>query len=117
MSFKMYAIPNCNTVKKARDWLQENQQDYQFCDLKKGVLTLELLQVWSAQVGWEVLLNRKGMTWRKLDDAARADMNEAKALQLILAKPSIMKRPVIVDGAVIKSVGFDATLFTETYFR
>jgi Spx/MgsR family transcriptional regulator len=108
----IYGIPNCDTVKKARAWLTEHDLAYQFHDFKKQGVPAELLPQWLAQVGESVLLNRKGTTWRKLDEATRlAVVDVASATALMLAQPSVIKRPVVLwpNGQV--SVGFDAALF------
>jgi Spx/MgsR family transcriptional regulator len=108
----VYGIASCDSVRKARAWLQGAGVAYEFHDFKRGGLPEELLDRWICAVGWELLLNRKGTTWRRLDDAARAwatDLSGARTL--MLAQPTLVKRPVVewVDGAV--SVGFDAARF------
>ncbi len=108
----VYGIPNCDTVKKARAWLSGQALPYQFHDFKKQGVPAELLPNWLAQVGESVLLNRKGTTWRKLDEAARAAVvDDTSAIALMLAQPSVIKRPVVVwpNGQI--SVGFDAASF------
>ncbi len=104
-----YGIPNCDTVKRARAWLDGQGLAYAFHDFKKSGVPLPGLDLWLAAAGWEALLNRKGSTWRKLDDAQRAAAaDEAGARALMLAQPSVIKRPVVQwpDGGI--SVGFDA---------
>lgn len=111
MTITLYGIPNCDTVKKARVWLQANSIDAQFVDFKKGGVPAARLDAWLASVGWETLLNRKGTTWRKLGDDVRASVvDAASARRLMLDQPSVVKRPVVEwgDGADI-TVGFDAT--------
>ena len=106
----LYGIANCDTVKKARAWLDAQGQAYDFHDFKKVGVPLPGLDRWLAALGWEPLLNRKGSTWRKLDDAQREAVHDAaSARELMLAQPSVVKRPVVqwVDGDI--SVGFDAT--------
>lgn len=105
---KMYAIANCDTVKKARAWLAERQQDCTFHDYKKLGVPAEQLDQWLARVGWEKLLNRKGPTWRKLDHAVQATVTDnASAASVMRAHASVIKRPVVewADGAL--TVGFD----------
>jgi Spx/MgsR family transcriptional regulator len=107
-----YGIPNCDTVKKARTWLTSHAVDHGFHDFKKQGVPAELLPGWLAAVGWETLVNRKGTTWRKLDEDARlAVVDAASAMALMRAQPSVIKRPVVVwgDGAV--TVGFSAEAF------
>ena len=105
----LYGIPNCDTVKKARAWLTEHGVEYDFHDFKKHGVPDKALDVWLEAVGWEVLVNRKGTTWRTLDEAERAAVcDAASAKALILAQASVIKRPVAEwdDGSV--TVGFDA---------
>ncbi len=105
----LYGISNCDTVKKARAWLDAQGQAYDFHDFKKAGVPLPGLDRWLAALGWEPLLNRKGSTWRKLDDAQRKAVHDAASARvLVLAQPSVVKRPVVqwADGEM--SVGFDA---------
>ncbi len=105
MAITMYGIPNCDTVKKARTWLAERGVAYDFHDFKKQGVTAELLRDWVAQAGWETLLNRAGTTFRKLPDADKAGIDADKAVAIMLANPSAIKRPVVAGaGALI--VGF-----------
>lgn len=113
---KMYAIPNCNTVKKARTWLDEHAISYEFYDYKKQGVPTDLLDGWIEQVGWELLVNRQGMTWRKLTDAQKAaitDVQTSKAL--MVASPSIIKRPLMMDGKKVLAVGFDEKKWQEQF--
>ena len=109
----LYGIPNCDTVKKARAWLTEHHLAYRFHDFKKqGVPPAELAR-WSPSAGWETLLNRKGTTWRKFDAATQAAVVDAASAQsLMLAHPSLIKRPVVDWGDDI-TVGFDAVVWAE----
>jgi arsenate reductase (glutaredoxin) len=104
----VYGIPNCDTVKKARAWLTEHGVEHCFHDFKKqGVPEAELDQ-WLAAVGWDSVINRKGTTWRQLDETVRAGVTDvASARAIALANPSVIKRPVVqwTDGI---TVGFDA---------
>lgn len=105
---RVYGIPNCETVKRARAWLQAQGVAHTFHDFKKQGLPPERLDAWLAALGWEALLNRRGTTWRQLDEAARAVVTDAaSARALMLAKPSVVRRPVVEwpDGTV--SAGFD----------
>ncbi|MGD8914338.1 MAG: ArsC family reductase [Candidatus Thiodiazotropha sp.] len=95
---KLYGIPNCDTMKKARRWLDEHGVPYQFHDYKKAGVDEGLLRQWVDQVGWEALFNRRGMMWRKLDDSLKANMDEANAIRVMLETPSIIKRPVLEVG-------------------
>lgn len=108
----VYGIPNCDTVKKARAWLTEHALAHQFHDFKKQGAPAELLPAWLAQVGEPALLNRKGTTWRKLDEAARAAVvDESAAIALMLAQPSVIKRPVVLWPDQRLTVGFSAETF------
>jgi arsenate reductase (glutaredoxin) len=113
-SVTVYGIPNCDTVKKARTWLTDQGVDYQFHDFKKQGVPADLLPGWLTAIDWQTLVNRKGTTWRKLDEATRLTVvDDASATSLMLANPSVIKRPVVVweDGGV--SVGFTAEAFAE----
>jgi Spx/MgsR family transcriptional regulator len=106
----VYGIPNCDTVKKARTWLTDHGIDYLFHDFKKQGVPTDLLPDWITAVGWEKLVNRKGTTWRKLDDDTRNAVVDAKtAIAVMQTNPSVIKRPVVrwSDGKV--TVGFDIT--------
>lgn len=107
MNVAFYGIPNCDTVKKARTWLEANGIGYTFHDYKKQGADPAKLAAWSDAVGWEALLNRRGTTFRALSDADKADIDRAKAIRLMQASPSLIKRPVVElpDGLL---VGFDA---------
>ena len=108
----LYGIPNCDTVKKARAWLTDQGVDFTFHDFKKQGVPADLLPTWHAAVGWQTLVNRKGTTWRWLDDAAHdAVVDDATATALMLAQPSVIKRPVVDWGAGEVTVGFDPATF------
>ncbi len=106
----VYGIPNCDSVKKARVWFEAQGIDYVFHDFKKQGVPPEAVDLWLKQVSWEVLVNRKGTTWRKLDPALQASVTDnASARALILAHTSVVKRPVVVKGqSVIVGVNPDA---------
>ncbi|MGD9774962.1 ArsC family reductase [Diaphorobacter sp.] len=92
----VYGISNCDTVKKARAWLQSQGLTHQFHDFKKQGVPADRLPAWAAAAGWEKLLNRQGTTWRKLDAAAQASViNAASATALMQQQPSVIKRPVV----------------------
>lgn len=108
----VHGIPNCDTVKKARTWLDEHGVAYTFHDFKKQGVPEPGLDAWLAAAGWEKLVNRKGTTWRKLDPAVQAaTVDAASARALMLAQPSVIKRPVVAwpDGRV--TVGFTPDTF------
>ena len=103
----VYGIANCDTVKKARAWLQDRGVAYRFHDFSKQGLPLDRVDRWLAAVGWETLVNRKGTTWRKLDSATRgAVIDAATARTLMQQQTSVIKRPVVEWGHEI-TVGFD----------
>ncbi|WP_332775927.1 ArsC family reductase [Polaromonas sp.] len=109
----LYGIPNCDTVKKARMWLTDHGVDYQFHDFKKQGVPDKPLDGWLKTLGWEKLVNRQGTTWRKLDAATQAAvLDAASAKTLVLANPSVIKRPVVEWGDRT-TVGFDAATWTE----
>jgi Spx/MgsR family transcriptional regulator len=110
MTITVYGITNCDTVKKARKWLAEHGVAYSFHDFTKQGVPADRLDRWMVVAGWQKLLNRQGSTWRKLDAAAQAQAADAAgARALMLAQPSVIKRPVVEwDGAAV-TVGFDAT--------
>ena len=113
-SVTVFGIPNCDTVKKARTWLTDHAVDYQFHDFKKQGVPADLLPGWLATIGWETLVNRKGTTWRKLDEATRlAVVDDASATALMLANPSVIKRPVVAWANSSVSVGFTPEAFAE----
>ena len=101
----LYGIPNCDTVKKARAWLDAHGVTYAFHDYRKAGLPADLLRAWVARLGWEALLNRNGTTFHKLPEADRADLDSERAVALMLAHPSAIRRPVAVDGDTLL-VGF-----------
>ena len=103
----LHGIPNCDTVKKARAWLDARGAAYAFHDYKKLGAPRDLIEGWAREVGWEALLNRRGTTFRGLGDADKAGLDEARALALMEAQPSLIRRPVL-SGAGALLVGFDA---------
>jgi arsenate reductase (glutaredoxin) len=105
MKTLLYGIPNCDTMKKARTWLESQGVDYEFHDYKKSGVERARLEGWIRAVGWEVLLNRAGTTFKKLPDSAKANLTEAKAVKLMLEQPSMIKRPVLERGKTLL-VGF-----------
>ena len=114
----LFGIPNCNTVKLARAWLAEHCVPVHFHDFKKQGVPADLLPGWLQRAGWETLVNRKGTTWRQLDEATRASIvDAASATDLMLSHPSVIKRPVAVwpNGQI--SVGFTATDFAARLDR
>lgn len=115
MKTTLYGIPNCDTVKKARTWLDDNGHAFSFHDFKKQGLSRELVEGWLAQLDWETLVNRKGMTWRNLSDERKAQIvDKASAAELMLENPSVIKRPVL-EGAGPLAVGFSAAQYRAIF--
>ena len=98
MQITLYGIRNCDTVKKARAWLDGHDIAYEFHDYKAAGIERERLEQWCAELGWESVLNRAGTTFRKLSDADKAGLNERRAVALMLAQPSMIKRPLLELG-------------------
>jgi arsenate reductase (glutaredoxin) len=114
VTITVFGIPNCDTVKKARGWLDAAGVAYAFHDYKKGGIDAATLNRWADVVGWEPLLNRAGTTFRKLNDADKAGIDQAKAIALMIAHPSMIKRPV-VEGAGSLLVGFKPDDWAATF--
>ncbi len=107
MKAKVFGIPNCNSVKKARTWLKENNIEEDFHDFKKLGVDREYLEKWVSEFGWENVLNRKGTTWRGLDEETKNSIvDEESAIQLMLNKSSIIKRPII-ESKKGNTIGFN----------
>lgn len=114
MTTTIYGIKACETMKKARAWLDAKGVPYAFHDYKSAGIDRATLEGWAKAVGWEKLLNRAGTTFRKLPDSQKADIDEAKALTLMLAQPSMIKRPVLVTpGEVL--VGFKPEAYAACF--
>jgi arsenate reductase (glutaredoxin) len=112
----MYGIRNCDTIKKARAWLEARGVAYTFHDYAAAGIDRARLDGWAREVGWEVLCNRAGTTFRKLPDADRKDLTESKALALMLASPSMIKRPVLVVDSGPRErilVGFSPDTYSQ----
>ncbi len=106
MAIAIYGIKNCDTMKKARAWLDKHKVDYAFHDYKAAGIERERLERWAKKVGWETLLNRAGTTFKKLPDKDKTGVTEAKAIALMLKQPSMIKRPVLDTGGGKLLVGF-----------
>ena len=110
MAYILYGIKACDTMKKARTWLEEKAIGYDFHDYKTQGIDRDSLNRWCDEHGWETILNRAGTTFRKLEDAQKADLDQAKAVELMLAQPSMIKRPVLDLGGKTL-VGFKPDLY------
>lgn len=111
---KLYGIPNCDTMKKARVWLAEHGVDYAFHDYKKAGIDEKMLRAWVKELGWKPLLNTRGMMWRKVPQDVKDSIDEASAIALMLETPSIIKRPVLDTGKQ-RHVGFKAEQYTQIF--
>lgn len=112
--YTLYAIPNCDTVKKARVWLAEHGIDYQFHDYKKQGIDRKTIEQWLTQKPWEELVNRAGTTWKKLPDTDKPTDAES-AIALMLEKPSVIRRPLIEQNNQIVALGFKADQYAEAF--
>lgn len=110
----IFGIKNCDTMKKAFNWLNDNNVEYEFHDYKKAGIDEATLLDWISIVGWEALLNRRGMMWRKVPQNIKDSINENSAINLMLETPSIIKRPVLVAGNHIE-VGFKPDTYAEIF--
>ena len=114
MTITFYGIPNCDTVKKARSWLDARTIAYAFHDYKKVGVDAEKLAVWCAEHGWDVILNRAGTTFKKLPEADKADLDQAKAIALMVVQPSMIKRPILeTDTETL--VGFKPEIYEKAF--
>ena len=112
--FTMYGIKNCDTIKKARRWLEENQVEYRFHDYRADGIDAQLLHTFIAELGWEALLNTRGTTWRKLDESLRATINNADAVAaLMLEMPAIIKRPLLWAPGKPMLLGFNESSYEK----
>jgi Spx/MgsR family transcriptional regulator len=114
---KVYGITNCNTVKKALDWLKANHIDFEFQDFKKLGVTSEKLKEWNDKAGYEKFLNKQGLTWKQLDPEEKKGVKTfADALKLLQQKTSMIKRPVIEDGNFL-FFGFDEEVYKKHFLK
>jgi Spx/MgsR family transcriptional regulator len=112
----IYGIKNCNTVKSALDWLKKKNIEFEFHDYKAKGISAEKLKGWSKQVGWETLVNKRGTTWRQLDEAVQQKVvNESAAIALMKEKTSIIKRPLIEDDGKVITLGFDEEAYNKIF--
>jgi len=114
MTPTLYGIPNCDTVKKARAWLAAQGVDYAFHDYKKSGVPADALRGWVDRLGWEAVLNRAGTTFRKVPEGERSNLDAGRAVALMLAYPSAIRRPVLVVGDTVL-VGFDAAKYAAVF--
>ncbi len=110
----LFGIPNCDSVRKARRWLDDQKIPYQFHDFRKDGLDSQQLAGWLKQVGWETLLNRRGSTWRQLPAEVREGITAQRAQALMLEQPTLIKRPVLATGSHLE-VGFDTDRYLSLF--
>jgi arsenate reductase (glutaredoxin) len=115
LTITISGIKNCDTMKKARAWLDKHRIDYAFHDYKTAGIERDRLERWARKVGWEVLLNRAGMTFRKLAEKDKASLSETKAIALMLKHPSMIKRPVLDAGGGKLLVGFKPEQYSAAF--
>lgn len=114
MTVSMYGIKNCDTIKKARKWLEDHKVEYAFHDYKTEGVDPKRLDAWCKELGFEALVNKRGTTYRKLDEATRENLDEASAKKVMLENPSIIKRPLLDTGKE-RVVGFDAARYAQLF--
>ncbi len=114
MAITVYGIPNCDTVKKARAWLDARGCGYVFHDYKKAGISADKLAAWCDAAGWEAVLNRAGTTFKKLPDERKADLDRSRAIALMQELPSIIKRPIVETGGKVH-VGFKPDLWAHVF--
>lgn len=110
----VYGIKNCDSVKKACSWLKKNNIEYQFHDFRKDGLTQSKVKQWANLVDWEILLNRRGTTWRKLSDKERTSINKTKAIKFMVEQPTLIKRPVVEHKREV-IVGFSPDNYKQLF--
>jgi len=110
----LYGIRNCDTIKKARRWLDEHEVDYRFHDFRGDGLSRSTAEKWLKELGWEALINRRGTTWRSLPEDTRENINRTSALKLMLTNPAIIKRPIL-DLGNTRVAGFDPARYLALF--
>lgn len=114
----VYGIKNCDTVKKALTWLKNKDLAFEFHDYKANGITEEKLKDWSEQVGWDTLVNKKGATWRQLSEEIKAAVTgEAKAIEVMMGKTSVIKRPLIEKDGKVILLGFDEVKYAQIFSK
>ncbi|NVJ65954.1 MAG: arsenate reductase [Gammaproteobacteria bacterium] len=111
---KVYGIPNCDTVRKAIKWLEANEIEHEFIDYRKNPLTKSEIENWDKAIGWETFLNKRSTAWRPLDDAIKNNIDRESALELMLEKVTLIKRPVLVKGNEVH-LGFKPDQYQEIF--
>jgi arsenate reductase len=115
-NYRLYGIPNCNTVRKAREWLAQHGVEVEFHDFKKLGLEADIAQNWLQQADWSKLVNRSGLTWRGLPETRKLHIRDADtAMELMLEKTSVITRPVLEQNSKLLHVGFDEAAYSEIF--
>ncbi|MEY3017429.1 MAG: hypothetical protein RL336_564 [Pseudomonadota bacterium] len=112
----LYGIPNCDTVKKARIWLEQHSIDFTFHDFRKDGLEASTVKAWCARIDWETLVNKRSTSWKKIDEATRNNLCRDNVAALLVAYPTLIKRPVL-DNTNILAVGFNADHYQQLFAR
>ena len=110
----LYGIANCDTIKKAKTWLQERNVAFSFHDYRKQGISIELIQTFADDLGWEAMLNRRGTTWRKLPETTRDNIDHDLAIEVMLQNPAIIKRPILAENKSLH-LGFSDQQYTEIF--
>ena len=114
MSTFLYGIPNCDTIKKAKKWLADNNITYAFHDYRKDGIEADFLASAEAELGWEAMLNKRGTTFRQLSDEDKSDIDKEKALKLLLLHPAMVKRPILFHNNAYH-IGFKPAQYEEIF--
>ena len=112
----LYGIKNCDTIKKARRWLEENEVEYRFHDVRTDGISRSEIQDWLETLDWETLLNRRGTTWRKLPESVRDNISKSSAIDIMLENPAIIKRPVLAHNNTLY-LGFSTDSYQSIFRR
>ena len=115
-TLNLYGIPSCDTCRQARKWLDENDIAYDFHDVRSEGLDAQMLERWSKRLGWEKLLNKQSLTWRKVPQVDRDNMNKSRALLTMIEHPTLLKRPVL-ESTRMMAVGFSPDRYEEIFAK
>jgi len=113
---KLYGLGSCDTCRKARKWLSEQSREYEFHDLREDGLDIQMLEKWADRISWKKLLNTRSLTWRKIPEVDRADINRSKAIASMIEHPTLVKRPVLECSEFI-AVGFSPEHYRNIFMQ